>query len=577
MTTIARQLTELVREAAAAAGYGEAPIAIERCVPCGDPAHGDYQSNHAFRVGKALKTNPRAVAEAMRRALPPHPMIARVDVAGPGFLNFRLADSWLADDLAGRARDPWLGAERTGTGKTLVIDYSSPNIAKRMHVGHLRSTVIGAAIARLHAFLGWKVIADNHIGDWGTQFGKLIVAWHAWRDDAAFVGDPIGELQRLYELFAERAKADPTLLEQARAETASLQRGDAANRALWEQFCAVSMQEFDSIYRRMDVKFDVVLGESAYRDELGPLTDELVARGIAIESDGALIIPLGDIDPRLADHPMLVRKRDGAALYGTTDLATARHRLRTWHPDLIVIVTDIRQRGHFDQLFAACRKLGWEGNFVHVGFGMLRLPDGDIVATRTGTGGSLNLKDVLDTAAAHARTVVDAKSGHLPADERAAIAEAVGVGAIRYADLSQNPTSDITFDWSRMLSLEGNTAPYLMYAYARCRNIFVKAGIDAVDPTPPILGEPVERELALAIARLPEAIEEAAGSWRPNALADHLFGLASTLARFYGTCRVLDADVPADVRQSRLVLVQTTARALAIGLDTLGIRALDRM
>jgi arginyl-tRNA synthetase len=578
METLALELTAVVREAAARAGYADAPIPVDLCVPTNNPQHGDYQSNFAFRLGKALRSNPRQVAQQIVDALPDHPGIAGAEVAGPGFVNFRLNDAWLAENVVARARDATLGTPQPGAGQRMVIDYSSPNVAKRMHIGHLRSTVIGSAIDRLYRFLGWEVVADNHIGDWGTQFGKLIVAWRGWRDEAAYAADPIGELQRLYTSFGHRAEAEPALLEQARAETVKLQVGDPENRRLWEQFIAVSLAEFDAVYGRLGVRFDVTLGESFYNERLQPLVEELLADGRAVVNDGAVIVPLGDIEADLADKPMLVRKSDGGALYGTTDLATVEYRRNIWDPQRIVYVTDVRQQLHFRQVFAACKKLGWDSHLVHVTFGMLRLPDGGIVATRSGSGGSLNLLDVLDAAVAHARTVVDEKSQHLPTEERATIAEAVGTGAIRYADLSQNPQSDITFDWNKMLSLDGNTAPYLMYAYARCRSIFRRAGGDeGFLPGALVLEHPSERELAIAIARWPEAVLEAAETWRPNVLCDHLFGLANSFARFYGACRVLGEDVPAEVTQSRLSLVYATSRALALGLDLLGLRALERM
>lgn len=587
MSTVAHALTELVNQAAIAAGFTDSPVAMEPVVPTNESRFGDYQSNFAFRLGKAQKTNPRALAERLLAALPPSPMLAKAEVAGAGFVNLYLSDAWLGAEVARRAVDARIGVPESGAGKTMVIDYSSPNIAKRMHVGHLRSTIIGAALHRIHAFLGWTVIADNHIGDWGTQFGKLIVAWRSWRDDAAYTADPIGELQRLYVDFGVRAKENPALEDEARAETAKLQAGDPENRALWERFCAVSMQEFESIYARLGVKFDVVHGESFYRDELAGIVDELLARGFAEESDGAVIVRLGDVEPSMENQPMLIRKRDGAALYATTDLATIRHRLRTWAPDRVVYVTDIRQRHHFEQVFAACKKTSFLGagstDMVHVGFGMLKMPDGAIVSTRKGAGsstdgpGSLNLKDVLDAAAAHARAVVDHKSAMLPEEERWQIAEAVGLGAIRYADLSQNPASDITFDWDKMLSLDGNTAPYLMYANARCRSIFRKAELDfdAFVPGAVVPEAASERALAMAILRTPEVIADAARIYRPSVLAEHLYQLANLFARFYDECRVLDA--PAEVRASRLSLVYATSRTLAIGLDLLGLRALARM
>lgn len=587
MATIARQLTDLLAQAAQAAGYADAPVPLAPFVPTNDARHGDYQSNWALRLGKAVGRarglNGRDVANQLVEALPAHPMLGRVEVAGGGFINVFLSEAWLASDLPERAADPRLGGAAPGEGRTVVIDYSSPNIAKRMHVGHLRSTIIGDALARLYRFLGWTVIADNHVGDWGTQFGKLIVAWHRWRDDAAYAEDPIAELQRIYQLFGAKADEDPELVELARAETVKLQDGDAENRALWEQFCRVSMEEFDAVYERLGVKFDVVYGESFYRDGLQEMVDDLLERGIAVVDEGAVIIPFEASDGKgLGKNPLLVRKSDGAALYGTTDLATVLHRMKTWSPDRIVYETDVRQALHFRQVFAASRKLGVDVDFVHVGHGMLRL-GGDVVSTRKGAGGSetrsLNLVDVLDTAAARAREVVDEASAELPESERATIAEAVGVGAVKYTDLSQNPSSDIQFDWERMLAMEGNTAPYLMYGNARCHSLFRKSGrgeLAEFTPAPITLDHEAERALAVVLARSPEVISLAAETSRPNLLAEHCFAISKELARFYAACRVLDPEDDATTA-SRLTLVQATSRTLETCMGLLGLTPLARM
>lgn len=582
MSTLAERLTDLVRQAADAAGHSDAPVPLEPCVPTNDPRHGDYQSNFAFRLGKALRTNPRAVAQELVDVLPDSDLVAGADVAGPGFINFRLADAALAADVVARATDERLGAPAEGAGRTMVIDYSSPNIAKRMHVGHMRSTIIGNAIDRLYRFLGWQVIADNHLGDWGTQFGKLIVGWRTWRDDEAYEQDPIGELQRIYVEFGRRAALEPELEDAARHETAKLQAGDPENTRLWQQFTEVSMREFEAVYDRLGISFDVTLGESFYRGRLQGLVAELLERGVAEVDEGAALIRFDEQDGQgLDDKPMLIRKSDGAALYGTTDLATVKHRVDTWDPERIVYVTDVRQRLHFRQLFAACRKIGWQADLEHVWFGLLKFADGAVIATRRlesvahSDARSVNLVDLLDTAVERAAEVVDEKSAELPDEQRAAIAEAVGIGAVKYADLSQNPRSDVVFDWNEMLSLEGNTAPYMMYAYARVQSIFRKGGIDDFEAGDVVLGEDIERELALAVARTPEIVQAAAGSYRPNLLCDHLFDLANTFARFYHECRVLD-DEPA-VRQSRLSLCHATARALEVGLGLLGIEVVDRM
>ncbi|MBN2798378.1 MAG: arginine--tRNA ligase [Deltaproteobacteria bacterium] len=573
MQTLSEHLTELIRQAAVAAGYGDNDVPLEPCVPT-DPRNGDYQSNYAFRLGKAARSNPRAVAAAMVEALPADPLVASAEVAGPGFINLRLRDEALAAHLLARLDGEGFTLSQPGAGKTMVIDFSSPNIAKRMHVGHLRSTIIGDALRRIYASLGWRVIADNHIGDWGTQFGKLMVAWRRWLDQDAFDADAVGELQRLYQLFGAKAEEDPSLEDLARAETAKLQSGDPENTALWRRFVDASLEEFDAVYDRLGVVFDVTLGESHYQSRLSPLVEGVLAQGLAEEDQGAVIIRFGPEDGKaLADTLLLIRKSDGAALYGTTDLATVAYRMETWQPDLIAYVTDVRQRLHFSQVFAAARKMGMAFTPEHVYFGMLRLAGGAIAATRSGA--VLNLVDVLDTAVERARGVVDGKSGHLSDQERAGIAEAVGVGAIKYADLSQNPQSDIVFDWDKMLSMEGNTAPYLMYAYARCMSIFRKADRDGFVPGGIALEHPSERSLAVLLARTPEVVERAAELWRPNVVADHLFAVANTFASFYHDCRVI-GESP-EVEQSRLSLVRATAAVLEQGMKLLGIQPLDRM
>ena len=416
MSTLSAVLTELIREAAIASGHGDSPVPLEPCVPTNDARHGDYQSNFAFRLGKSMRTNPRAVAEQIVAHLPSNDIIGKAEVAGPGFVNLYLNDAWLAKNLVANM-DLSTATPQVGAGKTVVIDYSSPNVAKRMHVGHLRSTVIGNALAKLHRYTGYTVIADNHIGDWGTQFGMLIAAWHTDRDDAAYERDPVAELQRLYQLFKTRLKAakgtdDTTLIDTARKETAKLQAGDTDNRALWSDFVRVSLAEYDRMYERLGVHFDVTLGESFYNPVLAALVSDLLERDIAEIDEGAALIRFAPEDGKgLGKSPLLIRKSDGASMYGTTDLATVKHRQDTWSPDRILYVTDMRQQLHFRQIFAAARKIGWDCDFQHVWFGMLRMSDGAIAATSTGIGGTL--AGVLDSAVARARVVVDEKSKDL--------------------------------------------------------------------------------------------------------------------------------------------------------------------
>ncbi len=569
--TISRILTELVRQGAVAAGHADSPVPLEPAVPCQNPDHGDYQSNFAFRLGKSLRTNPRAVAERLATSLPDHPAVARVDVAGPGFLNIRLDDAWLAAQLADQAEAVAHGyPQEQGT---VVIDFSAPNVAKRMHVGHLRSTVIGSALVGLYRFAGYTVVGDNHIGDWGTPFGKLIVAWHLWADADAFAADPIAELERIYVRFSKEATEEQQ--DAARAETAKLQAGDPDNRALWERFVAASMTEYQTVYDRLGISFEETLGESAYQDALGPLVDQLLAAGVAKESDGAIVVPFSPEDGKgLGKSPLIVRKVDGAHLYGTTDLATVRYRIDRWAPARIVYVTDTRQQLHFRQFFTAARKMGWvdDTTLLHVWFGLMSLPEGAMSSRK---GNVIHLVDLLDEAASRARVLVDAKSPELPDDERAAIAEAVGCGAVRYADLSQNPQSNVAFDWDKAMAMDGNTAPFLMYGYARCRSLQRKGGVTDPKLGPAVLEHALERALAVQLARFPEAVQLALSTHRPNLLCDYLYQSAQAFNRFYHEHPVLDAE-PA-VRESRLALVEATARVLRDGMQILGLTPLERM
>ncbi|MFZ5481313.1 MAG: arginine--tRNA ligase [Myxococcota bacterium] len=554
-------IPELLREALLPVARTVDPTGeVEAPVPTNNPAHGDYQWNFAFRLAKATKQNPRALAERLAPQIA-HPGIRKVEVAGPGFVNLTLDDAWLARAVAAQVAGERLGIAQEGAGRAVVIDYSSPNVAKRMHIGHMRSTHLGHALDRMHRAAGWTVIADNHIGDWGTPFGKLIVAWNRWRDEAAYREDGVGELERLYVKFNQ--EATPELEDEARAETAKLQRGDPANTALWEEFKRVSLAEFQQVYDRMGVRFDEVLGESAYQPLLADTAARLLEAGVAEESEGALIV-------RDGNNVLVVRKKDGAATYGLTDIACVLYRVERWNPARLVYVTDARQQLHFSQLFAAAKRLGVGVEMVHAYFGMLVLPEGSM-STRKGN--VIRLVDLLDEAVGRARAVVDAKAPDLPADERARIAEAVGVDAIRYADLSQNPTTNVTFEWDRMLSLEGNTAPYLLYSHARCASLLAKAG-EAPDLAALRPDHPLERELLVAIARYPEAVATALRGYRPNALADHLFDLANRSNRFYHELPVLQGG---EARAARLALVEASRRVLRHGLTLLGLHPLDRM
>ena len=541
---------------------------------------GDYQSNIAFRLSRQAKQAPIDVANTLKKALEQSEVVRQVDVAGKGFLNFWLDNSWLSNRLKEQVSDPHHGIPQRGKGQTVVIDYSSPNVAKRMHIGHMRSTIIGHTLDQLHRAAGWHVIADNHIGDWGKQFGMLIVMWNQSHDANNFEKDPIGELERLYVGFSE--VSSPELETQARQEVAKLQAGDPENRALWQRFIAESMREFNGVYERLGIHFDEVLGESAYNDMLPSVVQKLLQYEIAVESDGAVIVsfPKKSKPKMLSETVLVIQKSDGAFLYGTTDLATLEYRHSRWSPTKIVYVTDLRQQLHFQQVFYTWRQwceldptITGGAALEHVWFGMLKLPEG---AMSTRKGNVIRLVDLLDEATRRARSVVDEKSPELDEPTRASIAEAVGISAVRYFDLSQNPQSDVVFDWDKILSLEGNTAPFLMYSYARGRGIQRKGNIIAPTVDGLAIHDEVTRQLVLLCLETPEIILVSLEQAKPNLLCDHLFGLATLFNRFYYANPVL-SESNAELRQSRLAVVEGVLRVLKHGFSIIGIRHLERM
>jgi arginyl-tRNA synthetase len=563
-----------------------------------NPAHGDYQVNCAMQLAKALGRKPRDVAEEIARRLASAPMLEAAEVAGPGFVNLRLKPAWLSGRLQDMARSERLGVEPAAKPKTVVIDYSGPNVAKPLHVGHLRSTIIGDALARLLRFLGHTAIGDNHLGDWGTQFGILIYGYKHHRDDAAYAADPVRELSRLYvhvrslaRLAAgedEDAAANNPVVQAYRQETARLHAGDPENRALWRQFMPHCLEMLRPIYERLDIRFDHQLGESFYHDMLPGVTASLVAAAVASESRGALIVRQNPGDEN--SQVSIVRKGDGAYTYTTTDLATVRYRVETFKPDEILYVVDFRQADHFRTVFSVSRQWGLTGvGLEHVQFGSVMGPGGKPFQTREG--GTIELMELLDEGVGQAARQYEAVRSQRvergedvpdlePAEVRA-IAEAVGVGAVKYADLSQNRTSNYIFDWDKMLAMDGNTAAYMQYAHARCRSIFRKAGVD--DPTPfrtdppaPSLATPHERALALQLLRFEEALAAAAADYKPNLLTGYLWDLAKAYSGFFQNCPVIKAETP-ELRHGRLLLCDLTARVIKQTLALLGIRSPERM
>jgi arginyl-tRNA synthetase len=557
--------------------------------PTQDPRHGDYQANCAMALAKVLGRKPQEVAQEIAAKLDLGDVLEPPQVAGPGFINLRLRSDWLSAQLQGMARSDRLGVALAASPKTYVIDFSSPNVAKPMHVGHLRSTIIGDALTRLLRFLGHTVIADNHLGDWGTQFGILLYGYKHFLDKEAFAADPVRELARIYvqvrSLFRSTDEegedaADP-VAEACRRETAKLHAGDPENRKLWEQFMPHCYEEIARIYRRLDVHFDHHHGESFYQPMLADVVHDLVEKGIARESEGAIAIFFGEGEP-----PALVRKRDGAFTYTTSDLATVRYRFDHFRPDAMLYVVDFRQALHFQNLFKAARRWGYDGAAMeHVQFGSVLGPNRKPLKTRDG--GVPELNELLDQAVERAAVVYDeirAKRGDeapaLGADELCAVYEAVGIGAVKYADLSQNRTSDYAFDLQKMVAMDGNTATYMQYAYARNRNIFAKGNESVAayrqNPPHPALDSSQERALALQLLRLEEGLASAVNEYKPSAITAYLWDLAKSYSSFYDACRVLDAETP-ESRRSRLLLCDLTARAIRLGLDLLGIRTLERM
>jgi arginyl-tRNA synthetase len=541
-------------------------------VPAANPQFGDYQYNGVIGVAKRAGRNPRVLAQALLEALPLPDVVEQAEAAGPGFLNFRLRNRALADGVAALAMEPRCGTPLVGDGRTVVMDYSSPNIAKPMHIGHIRSTVIGDALDRIHRFLGYRVISDNHLGDWGTQFGLLILGYRHFVDARALEEDPIEELERIYVKSYERAQSDPEWMEAARRELVKLQQGDPENRALWERFVALSLEEFDRLYRRLGVSFDLVRGESFYRDRLAGVVEELVRRGMARESEGAWVVFLDE--EKLP--PCLVRKRDGGFNYATTDIATLLSRDEEFHPDKIIYVTDERQQLHFRQIFAIGRRLGIRAELIHVWFGLMRLPEGTF-STRQGN--VIKLERLLDEAERRALELVRQASPDMSPERQREVARAVGIGAVRYADLSQNPQTLVTFTWEKTLNLNGNSAPYLQYAYARIMSVLDKYRErfpeGRFEEAPIRLDEPAERDVALRLVRFPEAVLAAARAYRPNLLADALFALAQSFSTLYQTIPFLPA--PPEQRDSRVRLAAATARVLREGLRLLGIETPERI
>jgi arginyl-tRNA synthetase len=538
-----------------------------------------------FPLAKALRRNPADVARdlAERVTWPKDGLIARAEAAGP-YLNLIFDPARFAiavlDDLA--ALGDRYGEGRAGAGQTAVIDYSAPNIAKPMSVGHLRSTIIGQAIKNLLEFQGWRCVGINHLGDWGTQFGKVIYAYREWADPEAMRQDPIKELLRLYVRFHEEEKINPELEDRGREWFRRLEEGDEEALRLWREFRALSLTELQRIYELLSVTFDSWDGEAFFEDKMAPVVAAFEAKGLAVESESALVVPLEEKGVKV---PLMLRKRDGTSTYATRDLAAALYRIREYGASLIVYAVGADQKLHFQQLFGALDRLGvTEARFVHVDFGLMNLPKEEGRSEKMGTrkGDVIFLEDVLEEAVSRAEAIVREKNPELAEGSGADVARMVGIGAVKYADLSQTRTKNITFTWERMLSFDGDAAPYLQYTYARTRSILRRAGegdgatansrsVDAA-----LLAHPTEQALLRRIAALPEACAEAAATFYPHVVANELYRLAQAFQAFYREVPVLKAETDT-LRDARLALVDAVGRVLRRGLGLLGIECPEQM
>jgi len=558
--------------------------------PCPDPKFGDYQCNALMSLAKERKMNPRQLATDVLARLDVSAWCEKVELAGAGFINFRLRISALEQALRDAMAADLPFVQKARQPRTIVIDFSSPNVAKPMHVGHIRSTILGDCLARTLRLLGHRVVTDNHIGDWGTQFGMLLVGWKQHLDLAALKADPIAEMERVYKTVNATCKDSPAILEQARRELVKLQSGETENLAIWREMIALSQAQFDAVYSRLGVNFDQTLGESFYNPRLKAVVQELRDQGIARESEGAVcVFSDGSLPPKddpflihkdgaWAPNPCLIQKSDGGFNYATTDLATLAYRLETWRPDEIIYITDGRQQLHFKQIFAVFRRWHPEARvkLAHVWFGSILGENGKPFKTRAGD--TVKLTDLLDEAQERAFQVVSEKNPELSENQRREIARVVGIGAVKYADLLPNRQSDYVFSWDKMLALDGNTAPYLLYAYTRTRSLARKArqsGVIVADASELRLGAPEEIALAKHLLNFGLVLEAVADEYRPNFLCNYLYELAGLLSRFWEGCPVLKSAEPE--RSSRLILNRLTGSVLKQGLEFLGLETTDQM
>ena len=538
--------------------------------PCTDPRHGHFQTHLPMVAAKQVGENPRDIASRLAKECTPPPNWETPEVAGSGFVNYRVQPAAVAQAVESLRKDPSLGVSTTTKPETIVIDFSSPNIAKAMHVGHIRSTLLGDTLSRLLTRCGHKVIRINHLGDWGTQFGKLLLAY---RNAGRPPLDPFRSIELLEEFYKkghEESEADPAKMELARAELAALQSGEPERTQDWKHFCQRSSEHFQEIYRRLGVTFDLEKGESSYQSQLSRVVDELLRYGIAEQSQGAVVVK----NPKISEEPFLIRKSDGAFLYGTTDLAALQSRILELHADRIIYVTDGRQQLHFQWLFDTAIRWGKTVPLEHVWFGSILGPDRKPLKSRDGS--PIKLIDLLNEAKERAKKILLEKRPDLDEKSLEIKSELLGIASLKYADQMPGRNLDYVFTWEKLLAFDGNTAPYIINAYVRSRSILRKAGVN----TPPSykihLEEPAEEELSRHLLRFSDAIELAASDRKPHHLCGYLFETAGLFHRFFENCPVLQAKTQS-LQESRLTITGLTGDVLRDGLNLLGISTLEEM
>lgn len=546
------------------------------------PEFGDFQANGVLGAAKRLKTNPRELAQKVVDTLDLNGIADKVELAGPGFINIHLAQPFLSEQLNSTQTDKRLGATPADSAQTVVVDYSAPNLAKEMHVGHLRSTIIGDSVVRVLEFLGNTVIRQNHMGDWGTQFGMLIAELEEHLGEGEQAELALKDLETFYQQAKKHFDNDADFADKSRQYVVKLQGGDSHCLKLWQQFIDISVQHSEEIYRALNVTLghDDIKPESAFNDALPGVIKTLEEKGLAVDDQGAKVVFLEELaDKNGNPSPMIVQKSGGGYLYATTDLAAMDYRCHQLNADRILIFTDARQSLHMKQVITASRKAGFASDklrFEHCPFGTMMGNDGKPFKTRTG--GTVKLAELLTEAVERATKLVTEKNPDMPEAQRTEVARKVGIGAVKYADLSKTRTNDYIFSWDSMLSFEGNTAPYLQYAYARIHSIFRRAGIDVEQLSGDItIAEPQEKALAMKLLQLGEVLDQVAADAYPHILCSYLYELASQFMSFYEHCPVLKDDVDATTRASRLLLCKRTADTLACGLELLGIEVMEQM